>query len=188
MKTPLFFPFRYDLAIEFVSLTLARHGRQRRIDEIAVLAYLCDRVAIARMNRPIIGGHYVATLDGPMISEVYDMLDADTIEFRVPYADLERPFAKQDLSVKLLCDPDRQDLSEEQFAVVTDVGDSFANMAKHELENWCAENCPEYGDLTVSEFTLIRLDRVVAILGKTNREIAEITRKANELSPLPFLV
>jgi len=176
------------VAIDFVAFILTRHGGQKRIDEIAVLAYLCDRVAIARLNKPIIGGHYVTTLDGPMISELYDILDSGILRLRVPHGTLEPPFTKQENSVKLIRQPDRDIFTAPELTVVTDVDASFGHMAKHELENWCAQNYPEFGGQTITEIATITLPWLAAILGKTNREIVQIMRMAAEGSALEGLL
>ncbi len=108
------------------------------------LLYIADRDSIARTGRPIIGNRTVAMKNGPLHSEVYNLIKGEHIDAPL----WSEHIRKEGYEVELVNDPGVSELSAAEVRVLTEVSDRFALVsewdiveATHDFPEW-AKNWP----------------------------------------------
>ena len=70
------FRFDTDKATEVACLFLQKAGGRMNIMKLVKLIYLLDRLSLDRRGIPVVGGDYLSMRNGPVTSEVLDMINA----------------------------------------------------------------------------------------------------------------
>src|SRR5258708_32591483 len=70
------FRFQIGKAMEASCELLQRAGGQLNIMKLVKLIYLLDRLSLDRRNIPVVGGDYLSMRNGPITSEMMDMINA----------------------------------------------------------------------------------------------------------------
>ncbi len=70
------FRFQIGKATEASCELLQRAGGQLNIMKLVKLLYLLDRLSIDRRNIPVVGGDYLSMRNGPVTSEVLDLINS----------------------------------------------------------------------------------------------------------------
>ena len=70
--------FRFDItkATEVACLFLQKAGGRMNIMKLVKLIYLLDRLSLDRRSIPVVGGDYLSMRNGPVTSEVLDIINA----------------------------------------------------------------------------------------------------------------
>jgi uncharacterized phage-associated protein len=144
------------------------------------LLYIADRESLRQVRRPIIGTRIVAMKNGPLHSEVFNLVKGEH-----PDAPLWSEFIRREgYEVELTADPGVSELSPNDVHTLTEVSERYAPMgeyqiaeATHDFPEWL-KNFPEGSDDT--SFTIPLADLLDAVgLGD---EKGEVLQDAKELA------
>lgn len=152
------------------------HLEGGRIDRIRLLKllYIADRESLAEHAVPIIGGRVVAMDNGPLHSNVYDLIKGTDFW----PSEWSEHFANEGHVVILTKDPGRQELSAYEIEKLTAVSN-----ARREIDSWeVAESTHEFQEwkdcrLPGSSRT-IPLESLLGAVGFSPSEIEEIRHDA----------
>lgn len=77
------FRFQIGKATEAACEFLDRAGGQINIMKLVKLLYLLDRLSLDRRGIPVIGGDYLSMRNGPVTSEVLDLVNAGRLAGKI---------------------------------------------------------------------------------------------------------
>ncbi|MCX6902938.1 MAG: Panacea domain-containing protein, partial [Verrucomicrobia bacterium] len=69
------FRFNIGKATETACLLLERAGGRMNVMKLVKLMYLLDRLSLDRRGIPVVGGDYLSMRNGPVTSEVLDLIN-----------------------------------------------------------------------------------------------------------------
>ncbi|MBT9317879.1 Panacea domain-containing protein [Leptothoe spongobia] len=165
------FKFHPAKAVEAAALLLKQHGKPMQYLGLLKMLYIADRVALAQMEQPITGDHYVSMAYGPVLSGVYALIEGRPVDdaftlwskFIAPYADN---------CVSLLDDPGDGELCEEEEEILQQVYDTFGHLDPYEVAEW-THDLPEWRDPKGSVEPIV-VEEILKNLGKSDAEIVRI--------------
>jgi len=150
---PIEFPFDERKALAAAAVLLKKASGEMRYFRLIKLIYIADRVSIAYRGHPIVGGFYVSMDNGPVNSQVFDLVKyggeiwSTTIE-------------KKNYDVRLIAEFDRGPLSNEEIALLHEVDDMLKKMDQwqirdilHCLPEW---KDPKGGSIPISPEEILR--------------------------------
>jgi len=147
-----------------------------RIDRLRLLKllYIADRESLAQRAYPIIGGRVAALDNGPLHSEVYDLIKGVHGE----WGHWARFFANDGHSVVLVTDPGTDELSEFEVEQLTTVSAEF-----REIDTWAVvektHEFPEWIDRHQKGSSRpIPVELILQSVGFNEDEIASTIREA----------
>ena len=162
------FVFSDDRAAQAAAHCLKRFpGSRLTRGKLIKLLYLADRHSICKRGFPITGDSAFAMRDGPILSEIYDLIKGSSGKPKLQetwstFLESER------LDVVLKKDPGCGKLSKDDVEVLDSVIDEFGEMSFHQLSKY-THDLEEYRKSYRGEAsTRIRLDTIVEAIGKKN--------------------
>ena len=168
------FRFHPEKAVEAAAVLLKLHGTMKYLGLLKML-YIADRIALAHMDQPITGDHYVSMDHGPVLSGVYDLIKGKPVEDALPlWSQFISP--RSENRVSLLGDPGAEDLCEEKEEIIQQVYLSFGHLDPFEVAEW-THDLPEWKDPQGSAVP-ITVEDILKNVGKTDEEIGEIQQEA----------
>lgn len=147
-----------------------------RMDRVRLLKllYIADREALAETGKPIVGGRLVAMKNGPLHSEVYDLVKSE----HEGYEEWNRFFRNDGHVVTCLSDPGRLQLSPYEIDKLTDVSERHVGRdtwavaeVTHQFPEWQRFHRP-------GTSCTIPLEALLAELGFTDEEVREVVHDA----------
>ena len=115
--------FRFDItkATEVACLFLEKAGGQMNVMKLVKLIYLLDRVSLDRRGIPVVGGDYLSMRNGPVTSELFDIINAGRL-FGEPDNRWEQCISdRRDHDVKLEQMPPREHVSDAEVALTNEL-------------------------------------------------------------------
>ncbi len=177
------FRFQMGKATEVAGLFLARAGGQMNVMKLVKLVYLLDRLSIDRRGIPVCGGDYLSMRNGPVTSELLDLI-TDGRLYQVPDRRWEQCVgARADHQVTLLKAPGREELSDSEVKLLDEVWAEHGGKNQWELVDWCHAQCREWTPVSAGQAP-ISIEQIGAALGKDAAAQAWLTREARELNRL----
>lgn len=170
------FAFRLDLAkaVQAAGVLLRRHHRHMSYLRLLKLLYIADRDALERIGMPIIGGRVVAMDQGPLHSEIYDLIKGTHKDEPV----WSRHVARDRYEVELVDDPGVLDLSQFEVELLDEVSERHANRDDWDLVDNVVHSFPEWKDnYTPNSSTTIPVASLLAAIGHAEHA-DEIVRNA----------
>jgi len=175
--------FRFDVtkATEVACQFLKREGGSANVMKLVKLVYLLDRLSLARRGIPVVGGAYFSLPNGPVTSELLDLINSGRLwgvadcrweEFITDRLNHEVAMTKE-------APPDH--LSESEMDLIDEVYREHGAKDQWQLRGWCHEHCEEWTPLEEGR-ERIPLERVARAVGKTDEQVARLTEEAAELS------
>jgi hypothetical protein len=150
--------------------------------KLVKLLYLLDRLSFERRNIPVIGGRYYSMRNGPVLSEVLDLINSGRL-FGEPESLWERFITdRENHEVGLTClpaDTPRDELSEAELGLIEEVWREHGTKDQWELSQWCHENCAEWVRLDESR-EIITLKDICDALGLSRERMREMEDCAQE--------
>ncbi|NEQ51776.1 MAG: SocA family protein [Leptolyngbya sp. SIO3F4] len=165
--------FQFDpaKAVEAAALLLKRHGEPMKYLGLLKMLYIADRVALAQMEQPITGDHYVSMVYGPVLSGVYDLIKGRPVDDALPlWSKFISP--REDNCISLLGDPGDGELCEEEEEILQQVYDTFGHLDPFEVAEW-THDLPEWKDPEGSAIPIV-VEEILKNLGKSDAEIMRI--------------
>jgi len=163
-----------EAAARFLKL---RGGRMSYLKLIKML-YLLDREALLRWGRPITTDRYVSMDNGPVVSRIYDLMREEA----APGTDsIWRHYisAPQGWEVALIAEPDTDELSRVEEALIEEIFGKFGSLNRWDLVR-ISHELPEWQDPNGSAIPIQYRD----ILRAGNRTESEIAAVEAELESL----
>jgi len=144
MRTdPNSFPFAQEKATEVAARFISLSGGAINIMKLVKLVYLLDRESIARRGVPVIGGVYLSMRNGPVTSEILDLINAGDLW----HCDTnwgEFISERQNHEVGLSENPGTEHLSSFELELIAELFGQFANADQWKISEWCHEHCGEW--------------------------------------------
>lgn len=165
------FQFHPEKAVEAAALLLKRHGEPMKYLGLLKMLYIADRVALAQMEQPITGDHYVSMDYGPVLSGIYDLIKGRPVDDALPlWSKFISP--RENNHISLLGDPGDGELCEEEEEILQQVYDTFGHLDPFEVAEW-THDLPEWKDPEGSAIPIM-VEEILKILGKSDAEIMKI--------------
>ena len=164
----LYFCFQEEKAVDAVAVLLKRHGPGMTRLVLLKLLYFAEREAVTRHNRPICGGQYVAMDNGPVLSEVYNLIKGERSSARWTHH-----ISSDGNDVNLVGDLEPGAISDAEIDVLTEVCDEWSGQhlddilahAHYDFEEW---QDPHGASVKIPAVALLRA------VGKTEEDIRDI--------------
>jgi uncharacterized phage-associated protein len=177
------FRFNIHKATETACQFIEREGGSASIMKLVKLIYLLDRLSLDRRGIPVVGGDYLSMRNGPVTSEVLDLINAGRL------AGEDDPRWEQCISdrvnheVHLERMPERQHLSDAEVALIDELWAEHGSKDQWQLRDWCHGHCGEWTPLTRG-CAPIAVERIAQALGKPPEQVRKLSREAAELNQL----
>lgn len=177
------FRFHIGKATEAGCLFLERAGGRMNIMKLVKLMYLLDRLSLDRRGVPVAGGDYLSMRNGPVTSEVLDLINAGRL-FGEPDQRWEQSVSdRRDHDVKLEQMPAREHLSDAEAALLDEIWREHGSKDQWQLVDWCHAHCKEWTPVT-NGCAPIAVEQIGMALGKTPQQIQRLRQEAVELNRL----
>src|SRR5665213_1284540 len=177
--------FRFNLskATEVGCFFLQRGGGQMNIMKLVKLAYLLDRLSLDRRNSPISGGDYLSMRNGPVTSEMLDLINAGRLMGESDQRWEQSVSNRTNHEVKLEKMPVREHLSDADISLLDEIWAEHGNRDQWQLVEWCHHHCKEWVAVTHG-CAPIAVEQIAIALGKSPRQINRLRQEAIELNQL----
>jgi uncharacterized phage-associated protein len=150
------------------------------------LLYLADREHLRTAHRPIVGTRTVAMKNGPLHSEVYNLVKGEHIDDPL-WSDHVR---KQGYQIELVKDPGRSGLSAAEVRTLSDTFERYASMGEwdlvevtHDFPEWL-KNYPDESADTSCTIPFDDLLEAVGLRGEKRRAVLNALREEADMNRL----
>lgn len=177
------FLFNIGKATETACLFLERAGGRMNIMKLVKLMYLLDRLSLDRRGIPVVGGDYLSMRNGPVTSEVLDLINDGRL-YHEPDSSWDECISdRENHEVALRRTLEREQVSDAEVKLLDEVWGTHGAQGQWQLVDWCHEHCKEWSPVS-SGRAPISVEQIGEALGKAADEIAWLTREARELNRL----
>lgn len=173
------FHFNTAKATEVACEFLRREGGRINVMKLVKLVYLLDRLSIARRGIPVVGGIYYSMRNGPVTSELLDLVNAGRLWGEAECHWEEFISDRQDHEVELRQMPPIEHLSESELKLIDEIYREHGSKDQWQLRDWCHERCGEWTPLQEGR-ERIDLEELARNVGKTEEQIKRIREEAAE--------
>lgn len=168
-----------ETACEFLELA----GGQINIMKLMKLCYLLDRLSLDRRGIPVVGGDYLSMRNGPVTSELLDLINAGRLEGENDTC-WERSISDRvNHEIKLEQKPERLHLSDDELGLIEAIWQEHGRRDQWQLVDWCHTHCGEWSPLSRG-CAPIPVERIAQALGKPPEIVQKLAREAAELNQL----
>jgi hypothetical protein len=181
MRTdPNSFPFEQEKATEVAARFISLSGGAINIMKLVKLVYLLDRESIARRGVPVVGGVYLSMRNGPVTSEILDLINAGSL-WHCTTNWSEFISERQNHEVGLSENPGTEHLSSFELELIAELFNQFANADQWKISEWCHEHCGEWLPLDKGAEP-ISLSELAEEVGRPAQEVLENATEQNFLA------
>ena len=177
------FTFHSARATEAACAFLQRSGGSLHIMKLMKLMYLLDRLSIDRRNCPVIGGDYLSMRNGPVISELLDLINGGRLNGEQEGLWAACISDRADHEVRLEQVPPREFISDAELKLIDEIWAEHGPRHQWELVDWCHRHCGEWTPLARG-CAPIAVERMGQALGKSPDDVQRLAREAAELNML----
>ena len=177
------FRFHIGKATEAACLFLERGGGRMNIMKLVKLLYLLDRSSLDRRNIPVIGGDYLSMRNGPVTSEILDLINAGRLLGEADRRWEQCITDRKDHDVALEKMPPREHLAETELELLDQVWAEHGTKDQWQLVDWCHAHCKEWTPVT-NGCAPIAVEQVGMALGKSAAQVNRLRQEAIELNQL----
>jgi len=171
------FPFDADKATEAACRFVILESGTISVLKLVKLIYLLDRFAIQQRGNPVVGGAYFSMKNGPVTSEVLDLINAGEIAgVRSTWSEFIS--SRQNNEIAASKSPSGF-LSEAELGFLDVIYKRHAGRDQWELRDWCHQHCSEWTTINSGRASITPADLAKAV-GKTEEQVEEIVADANE--------
>lgn len=173
--------FRFNIAkaTEAACHLIQKEGGHLNVMKLVKLLYLLDRLSIARRGIPVVGGVYYSMRNGPVTSEVLDLVNAGCLwgEAECHWEDFITD--RQDHEVALNTMPPSEHLSESELRLIDDIYREHGSKDQWQLRDWRHEHCGEWTPLQEGR-ARIEAEDIARNVGKSEEEVRRFAEQAAE--------
>jgi len=177
------FRFNTSKATEAACVFLERGGGQMNIMKLVKLMYLLGRLALDRRNSPICGGDYLSVRNGPVTSEVLDLVNAGRLIGESDQRWEQSVSNRTNHEVKLEKMPAREHLSDADVSLLDEIWTEHGGKDQWQLVDWCHTHCQEWVPMTHG-CAPIAVEQIGIALGKSPEQVLRLRQEATELNQL----
>lgn len=177
--------FRFNLgkATEAACLLIDRGGGQMNVMKLVKLIYLLDRLSLDRRNSPVCGGDYLSMRNGPVTSEVLDLVNAGRLMGESDQRWEQCVSNRTNHEVKLENMPARVHLSDAEVSLLDEIWAEHGTKDQWQLINWCHHHCKEWVPVT-NGCAPIAVEQVGIALRNSPEQVNRLRQEAVELDQL----
>jgi uncharacterized phage-associated protein len=177
--------FRFNIrkATEAACLFLKHAGGRINIMKLVKLMYMLDRLSLDRRGVPVAGGDYLSMRNGPVTSELLDLINAGRLfdEDSQLWEQCISDRRNHDLSLEQM--PDLEHLSQAEILLLNEIWREHGSKDQWQLVHWCHNNCKEWIPLT-NGCAPIAVEQIGMALGKSQTQVLRLRHEACELNKL----
>ena len=177
--TPMVLRFNERRATEAAARFLKLRGGRMSYLKLIKLLYLLDREALLRWGRPVTTDRYVSMDNGPVVSRIYDLIREEPAPGTDP---IWRHYisAPLEYEVALVAEPETDELSRAEEALIEEVFSNFGKMNRWDLVR-VSHELPEWQDPNGSAIPIQYRD-ILRAGNKTESEIAAVEAELESLA------
>ena len=183
MFRPMNFRFQIGKATEASCAFLQHAGGRLNIMKLVKLIYLLDRLSIDRRGVPVVGGDYLSMRNGPVISEVLDLINSGRLLGEKDTSWEESITDRRDHEIQLEKMPEQVHLSNTELRLLDDIWERHGSRDQWQLVEWCHQHCGEWTPVARG-CAPISVERIALALGKPPEAVQKLAREASELNQL----
>jgi uncharacterized phage-associated protein len=180
------FRFQIGKATEAACAFLERAGGRLHIMKLVKLLYLLDRLSLDRRGIPVVGGEYLSMRNGPVTSEVLDLINAGRLLGESDAGWEQCVSDRHNREVQLEQMPPREQLSDAEVKLLDEIWAQHGVKDQWQLVEWCHRHCGEWTPLPRG-CAPIAVERIAQALGKPPELVQKLAREAAELNLLDDL-
>lgn len=170
--------FNNNKATQIVSFFINLNNGILNYTKVIKLVYIADRQSFAKNKLPISFDKYVNMDNGPVVSNIYDLVRGTTKnEYWSEYIMKER------YDLKLLKKAESNLLSDDEIKILTNVFNEFRTYEYYDLISYMHKQFKEWEDPEGSS-NPIELNKLLEKIGKKKEEIKEIQEDLSYLLTL----
>lgn len=151
------------------------------IMKLVKLVYLLDRLSLARRGIPVVGGAYFSLPNGPITSELLDLINSGCLPSEPDCRWEDYISDRKDHDVALKSAAPREHLSPAEMDLIEEIFREHGAKDQWELRDWCHEHCEEWTPLEEGR-DRIRLEKIARAVGKSEEQIKRLGEEAQELN------
>jgi uncharacterized phage-associated protein len=175
------FRFNSRKATEVASLLIQLEGGRLNVMKLVKLVYLVDRLSIARRGIPVVGGVYYSMRNGPVTSELLDLINAGRLADESDCSWQEFIQNREGVTVSSLPGSEIACTctSEAEKRLIQEIYSEHGAKDQWALRDWCHQNCAEWTPLQNGR-EQIEIEQIAASVGKSPSEVKHISENAAE--------
>lgn len=171
-----------DASLQFI----VREGGKINVMKLIKLIYLLDRLSIQRRGVPVVGGVYFSMRNGPVTSELLDLVNAGELagEENSRWESLISDRKSHEIAIRSSAPPERDSLADVEIELIDDLFAEHGGKSQWQLRDWCHERCAEWTPLQNGR-ERIDIEELATNAGhseKSARRIAHEARESNLLA------
>jgi len=179
--------FRFDVekATEASLQFIAREGGRINVMKLIKLIYLLDRLSIQRRSIPVVGGIYFSMRNGPVTSELLDLVNAGELagEEGSRWEALIADRKNHEIAIRGSASLERDSLSDSEIELIDEIYAEHGAKDQWQLRDWCHERCGEWTPLQNGR-ERIDIEELAVNAGHSQREALRIADGARETNLL----
>jgi uncharacterized phage-associated protein len=177
------FRFQIGKATEASCEFMRRAGGRINIMKLVKLVYLLDRLSLDRRGIPVVGGDYLSMRNGPVTSEVLDLINSGRLLGESDPRWEQSVSDRRNHDVQLERMPEREHLSDAEAKLVDEIWAEHGGRDQWQLVEWCHAHCGEWTPPPKGSAP-ISVERIGKALGRSPEFIEKLAREAAELNRL----
>lgn len=160
------FPFRTAKAAEVAAIFLQKSDGYINVMKLVKLIYLLDRKSLLERGVPIVGGIYVSMKNGPLTSQILDLINSGRLNKHDDTTWEDHIEARKNHVVSLKSAIIPTLVSEGEVEMINEIWNEHGSKDQWELRDWCHQNCPEWSDIEGVES--IPIQKLAEVLKKSD--------------------
>lgn len=173
------FRFNSRKATETASLFIQLEGGKLNVMKLVKLVYLLDRTSIARRGIPVVGGVYYSMRNGPVTSELLDIINSGKLADDADASWEQYISARDQHEVALQGKAPIDFLSKSEVELIEEIHREHGAKDQWQIRDWCHQNCGEWTPLDGGR-EKIMIEEIATNVGKSADEVRRITDDAAE--------
>jgi len=173
------FRFNSRKATEAASLLIQSEGGKMNVMKLVKLVYLLDRLSIARRGIPVVGGVYYAMRNGPVTSELLDIINAGKLADESDCSWEQFISSRTGHEVGLVDQAPVEFVSESEIQLIAEIYKEHGQKDQWQIREWCHQNCGEWTPLQAGR-ERIQVEEIAINVGKSESEARRISEEARE--------
>jgi uncharacterized phage-associated protein len=159
-------------------------GRSLNVMKLIKLVYLLDRLSISRRGVPVVGGVYYSMRNGPVTSELLDLINAGRLADESDRSWEEHISDRENHEVGVTDSPGVSHLSESEVKLLDEVVTEHGKRTQWDLVDWCHERCGEWSPVQDgrARITVEDIALNTGFSASTARNLGETASEANLLA------